>query len=343
MKTFEQIMVELRKKQYSPVYFLAGEEPYFIDKVCEKIENEALDEMSQSFDQQVVYGRDLMDAAQIISMSRVFPMMGGKRVVIVKEAQALKKWENFELYWQNPMESTILVICYKGKPNGTLKAFKGLNKTDYYAEFAQLRDYQINKWIVDYIAQWNASSRKSGEVSIDPSVVQLLSDNLGTDLNRIEKELQKLVNGCPEGTRVIDAALVERNIGISKDFNAFELQAALIAGDVVKANRISQYFAANPKEHSIIKEMIMLYRFFSTLMIYHYLPDKNAQTAAPILGLSPYAMKDYPLAARRFSKGKTFNIIGYIRQADARSKGIDYPTAANEADIWKELIYKILH
>jgi len=135
---------------------------------------------------------------------------------------------------------------------------------------------------------------------------------------------------------------VERNIGISKDFNGFELQDALVKGDVVKANRIVNYFAANPKEHTIIKELPLLFRFFSNLMIYLYLPDKTDRVAAPVLGVSPYAMKNYAAAARRYSKGKTFNIIGYIRQADAKSKGIDNPSAS-EAEIWKELIYKILH
>lgn len=336
-------MLELRQQQYSPVYFLAGEEPYFIDKVAQKIEAEALDETSKSFDQQVFYGRDLSDIGQVISMARQFPMMGGNQVIIVKEAQALKKWENFELYWKQPMPSTILVICYKGKPNGTFKAFKGLAQTDYYMESAKLRDYQINKWITDYITQWNKQSLRSGEVSIDPRVVQLLADSLGTDLGRIESELQKLVNGCPEGTKVIDAAMVERNIGISKDYNIFELQSALIDGDVVKANRITQYFAANTKEHSIIKELSLLFRFFSNLMIYLYLPDKSDRVAAPIMGVAPFQIRDYQKASRRFTKGKTFNIIGYIREADARSKGIDYPNASNEADIWKELIYKILH
>lgn len=340
MKTYEQIVLGLKKRQYSPLYFLAGEEPYFIDKIASKIEDEALDEMAQSFDQQVVYGRDLTDIGQVLAMARQFPMMGEKRVVILKEAQALKKWENFELYWQNPMPSTILVICYKAKPDARLNAFKGLSKTDYYFESARLRDYQINKWIVELI---NALAEKHGSVQVEPKVVQILADSLGTDLSRIENELEKLVGGLPEGVNLIDAAMVERNIGISKDFNGFELQSALVAGDVVKANRIVNYFAANPKEHSIVKELALMFRFFSNLMIYLYLPDKTDRVAAPVLGVSPYAMRDYQAASRRFSKGKTFKIIGYIREADARSKGIDFPNASNEADIWKELIYKILH
>ena len=335
MKTYEQIMLELRKKQYAPVYFLAGEEPYFIDKVASRIEAEALDETSKSFDQQVLYGRDLDNIGQVISYARQFPMMGQKTVLIVREAQMLKKWENFELYWQNPMPSTILVVCYKGKPDARLNAFKGIAKTDYYMESAKLRDYQINKWIADLIKEKN--------LQVEPKVVQILADSLGADMNRIEKELEKLVSGLPEGTQIIDAAMVERNIGISKDFNGFELQRALIDGDVVKANRIVNYFADNPKEHIIVKELPLLFRFFSNLLIYLYLPDKTDRVAAPILGVAPYAVRDYQAAARRFTKMKAFRAIGYIREADARSKGIDFPNSSNEADIWKELIYKILH
>ena len=328
-------MLELQKRQYSPVYFLTGEEPYFIDKVASKIEHEVLDETAASFDQQVLYGRDLEDIGQVISYARQFPMMGDKTVLIVREAQALKKWENFELYWKNPMPSTVLVICYKGKPNGTHKAFKGLSATDYYMESAKLRDYQINKWILSLIQE--------KQLQVEPKVVQILADSLGADMNRIEKELEKLVSGLPAGTHLIDAALVERNIGISKDFNGFELQRALIDGDLVKANRIVNYFAANPKEHTIIKELPLLFRFFSNLLIFLYLPDRSERAAAAALGISPYAVKDYQAASRRFTKMKAFKAIGYIREADARSKGIDFPNASNEADIWKELIYKIMH
>ena len=328
-------MLELQKKQYSPVYFLTGEEPYFIDKIASKIEHEVLDETAQSFDQQVLYGRDLESIGQVISLAQQFPMMGERTVIIVREAQALKKWENFELYWKNPMPSTVLVICYKGKPNGTFKAFKGLSATEYYMESAKLRDFQINKWIVDLIQQ--------KKLQVEPKVVQILADSLGADMNRIEKELEKLLSGLPEGTQLIDAAMVERNIGISKDFNGYELQRALIEGDVVKANRIVNYFASNSKDHAIQAELPLLFRFFSNLLIYLYLPDKSDRVAAQALGVSPYAVKDYMAASRRFTKMKAFRAIGYIREADARSKGIDYPGSSNTGDIWKELIYKIMH
>lgn len=334
MKTYDQIMLELQKKHYSPVYFLTGEEPYFIDKVASKIEQEALDEAAQSFDQQVLYGRDLDNIGQVIALARQFPMMGERTVVIVKEAQALKKWENFDLYWTNPMPSTILVICYKGKPDARQKAFKELSKIDGYMESAKLRDFQVGKWITDMIG--------AKRLRVEPKVVQILADSLGTDLSRIEKELDKLMSGLPEGAQTITAELVERNIGISKDFNGFELQDALVRGDVVKANRIVNYFADNSRDHNINQELALLFRFFSNLMIYHYLPDKSERVAAKALGVNPYFVRDYQAASRRFSKMQTFKAVGYIREADARSKGIDFPSA-DEGEIWKELIYKIMH
>ena len=195
---------------------------------------------------------------------------------------------------------------------------------------------------VKQILQRNKELQAMGdEVRIDDKVAKILADSLGTDLTKIVGALQKLVDGRPEGVKVIDADLVERNVGISKDFNAFELQTALVEGNVVKANRIAQYFATS-KDHPMIKELGILYGFFANLMIYHYLPDKSDRVAAPILGISPYFVKDYAAAARRFSAGKTFAIIGYFRDIDARLKGINNPSA-KDADLWKELIYKILH
>jgi DNA polymerase-3 subunit delta len=201
----------------------------------------------------------------------------------------------------------------------------------------------VEKWIRDYVADEAKKRKEKGEedIKIDEKVAKILADSLGTDLTKIVGSLQKLIDGRPEGVTVIDAELVERNIGISKDYNVFELQNALIAGDVVKANRITQYFASS-KDHPMIKELGILYGFFANLMIYHYLPDKSDRVAGPALGVAPYFVKDYVAAARRFSAGKTFAIIGYFREIDARLKGINNPSAM-DADLWKELIYKILH
>jgi DNA polymerase-3 subunit delta len=245
---------------------------------------------------------------------------------------------------ENPQPSTILVFCYKyGSPDKRLNLFKNWEKKGgVLMESEPLRDFQVEKWIREYVSQRNVELKEKGdEVRIDDKIAKILADSLGTDLTKIVGALQKLVDGRPEGVKVIDADLVERNVGISKDFNVFELQSALIAGDVVKANRITQYFAAS-KDHPMVKELGILYGFFANLMIYHYLPDKSDRVAGPALGVSPYFVKDYANAARRFSAGKTFAIIGYFREIDARLKGINNPSA-KDADLWKELIYKIMH
>lgn len=346
MAKYEEVMIGLKQGKYAPAYMLCGKESYYIDLVANYIEQNVLDEMAREFDQTIIYGKDLSsgDVAPVISAARGFAMMGGYKVIIVKEAQHIKKWEALALYMDNPQPSTILVFCYKyGSPDKRLALFKNWEKKGgVLMESEQLRDYQVEKWIRDYVAQRNKELKESGdEVQIDEKVTKILADSIGTDLTQIVGALQKLIDGRPEGVKVIDAALVERNIGISKDFNVFELQDALIKGDVVKANRITQYFATS-KDHPMVKELGILYGFFANLMIYHYLPDKSDRAAASALGVAPFFVKDYAAAAKRYSAGKTFAIIGYFRETDARLKGINNPSA-KDADLWKELIYKIMH
>lgn len=343
---YEEVMIGLKQGKYAPAYMLCGKESYYIDKVSDYIEQNVLDAMAREFDQTIIYGKDLAsgDVSPVIGAARGFAMMGGYKVIIVKEAQNIKKWEALAMYMDNPQPSTILVFCYKyGSPDKRLNLFKNWEKKGgVLMESEQLRDYQVEKWIRDYVAERNKELKALGdEVQIDEKVAKILADSLGTDLTQIVGSLQKLIDGRPEGVKVIDAALVERNIGISKDFNVFELQSALIAGDVVKANRITQYFA-NSKDHPMIKELGILYGFFANLMVYHYLPDKSDRVAGPALGVAPFFVKDYAAAARRFSAGKTFAIIGYFRDIDARLKGVNNPSA-KDGDLWKELIYKILH
>lgn len=347
MAKYEEVMIGLKQGKYAPAYMLCGKESYYIDKVADYIEQNVLDDMAREFDQTIIYGKDLSggDVSPVIGAARGFAMMGGYKVIIVKEAQNIKKWDALAIYMDNPQPSTILVFCYKyGSPDKRLNLFKNWEKKGgVLMESEQLRDYQVEKWIRDYVAEWNEAMKREGEeaIRIDEKVAKILADSIGNDLTQIVGALQKLIDGRPEGVKVIDAALVERNIGISKDFNVFELQSALIAGDVVKANRITQYFASS-KDHPMVKELGILYGFFANLMIYHYLPDKSDRVAASALGVSPFFVKDYAAAARRFSAGKTFAIIGYFREIDARLKGINNPSA-KDADLWKELIYKILH
>lgn len=347
MAKYEEVMIGLKQGKYAPAYMLCGKESYYIDKVADYIEQNVLDDMAREFDQTIIYGKDLSggDVSPVIGAARGFAMMGGYKVIIVKEAQNIKKWDALAMYMDNPQPSTILVFCYKyGSPDKRLNLFKNWEKKGgVLMESEQLRDYQVEKWIRDYVAEWNEAMKREGEeaIRIDEKVAKILADSIGNDLTQIVGALQKLIDGRPEGVKVIDAALVERNIGISKDFNVFELQSALIAGDVVKANRITQYFASS-KDHPMVKELGILYGFFANLMIYHYLPDKSDRVAASALGVSPFFVKDYAAAARQFSAGKTFAIIGYFREIDARLKGINNPSA-KDADLWKELIYKILH
>ena len=343
---YEEVMIGLKQGKYAPAYMLCGKEPYYIDKVADYIEQNVLDEIAREFDQTIIYGKDLAsgDVSAVIGAARGFAMMGGYKVIIVKEAQNIKKWEALAMYMDNPQPSTILVFCYKyGSPDKRLNLFKNWEKKGgVLMESDLLKDYQVEKWIRDYVAQRNKELKANGdEVQIDDKVTKILADSIGSDLTQIVGALQKLIDGRPEGVNVIDAALVERNIGISKDFNVFELQDALIKGDVVKANRITQYFASS-KDHPMVKELGVLYGFFANLMVYHYLPDKSDRAVASALGVNPYFVKDFAAAARRYSAGKTFAIIGYFRDTDARLKGINNPSA-KDADLWKELIYKIMH
>ena len=342
IKKYDDIIKALRADDYAPIYILCGEEPYYTDRVYTFIAGHALDEMAREFDQQVIYGRDLQgaDIAPVIGAARGFAMMGGRKVIIVREAQAIKKWDALGAYLDNMMPQTVLVICYNGKPDKRQGIWKKAAEHPQvvWLQSDKLRDYEVERWITNYIQEFR---NQHSEVSIDPRVAPLLADHLGTDLSAIVGALQKLIDGRPEGVNTIDVALVERNIGISKDYNIMELQAALIRGDIEKANRIAQYFAGS-KDHPMIREMAPLFTFFSNLLMYHYLPDKSQANVAKELGINPYFVKDYAAAAKRYPAGKTFLIVGYLRETDARLKGINNPSA-KDADLWKELLFRILH
>ena len=344
IKKFNDIMSALRAGTYAPIYILCGEEPYYIDRVFEFIAANALDEMAREFDQQVLYGRDLQgaDISPVIGAARGFAMMGGRKVLLVREAQAIKKWDALAVYLDNLMPQTVLVICYNGKPDKRQGVWKKAadHQQVVWLQSDKLRDYEVEKWINAYIADLNSQSQGQ-QLKIDPRIAPILADYLGTDLSAIVGALQKLIDGRPDGVSVIDTALVERNIGISKDYNIIELQTALINGDVARANRITQYFAGS-KDHPMVREMAPLFTFFSNLLMYHYLPDKSQATVARELGINPYFVKDYQTAARRYPAGKVFLIMGYLRETDARLKGINNPSA-KDADLWKELIFKIMH
>ena len=332
--SYEQILSDLRNKKYAPVYFLMGEEPFYIDVISDFIQNNVLDETEKEFDQTILYGKDV-DIATVINAAKRYPMMGGYQVLIVKEAQIIKDWDAIVHYLSNPLKSTILVLCYKyGTPDKRKKWFQEMGKIATVYESVKLRDYEVGSWITKYC--------KSKNVGIDDKAVAMLSEFLGTDLSKLVNELDKLVLTKPADMKLITPDLVEKNIGISKDFNVFELQAALINKDVLKANRIIRYFAENKKANPMVLVLSQLFKFFSDLMMYHYLPDKSQGTVASELRINPYFVKDYQKAAQSFNAWKTMNIISFIRETDARYKGIDNPST-DEGDLMKELIFKILH
>ncbi len=343
MTTPDDILRQLKSGQYPPVLLLSGDEPYYIDLVSDFIEHNILDEAAAAFDLTVIYGRDLAgaDIAPVIAAARGFSMMGGTKIVLVKEAQTIKKWDALSLYLDNPQPGTLLAICHKyGAPDKRLALWKSFEKKGGVQVVSEkLRDYKVAGWIRDYMQR--RLKDEGLNLRIADRVPEQLASYLGSDLSSIVSAVDKLLIGRPADCREIDMALVERNVGISKDYNVFELQDALVRGDVLKANRITQYFATS-KDHPMIKELGILFSFFQNLMLYHYLPDKNERAVASALGISPYFAKDYATAARRFSAMKTLRIIGYFRDTDARMKGINNPSA-KDPDLWKELIYKILH
>ena len=332
--THDQILAELQRKNYSPVYFLMGEEPFYIDEISDYIQNNVLDEGEREFDQTILYGKDV-EISTVINAAKRYPMLAKYQVLIIKEAQLIKVWDDLVYYLQNPLKSTILVFCYKyGTPDRRKKWVQEINKIGIVYESAKLRDYEIASWISKYC--------KSKNVAIDDKAVSMLSEFLGTDLSKLVNELDKLILTKPATSKSISPELVEKNIGISKDFNVFELQAALINRDVVKANRIIRYFADNKKSNPLVLVLSQLFKFFSDLMIFHYLSDKSQGNVATELRINPYFVKDYQNAAKVFNAWKTMNIISWIRETDARYKGIDNPST-DEADLMKELVFKILH
>jgi DNA polymerase III subunit delta len=332
--TYDQILSDLRLKKYAPVYFLMGEEPYYIDIISDFIQKNVLDESEKEFDQTILYGKDI-DISTVINAAKRYPMMGGYQVLIIKEAQIIKDWDNIVHYLSNPLKSTILVFCYKyGTPDKRKKWFQEMGKSGIVYESVKLRDYEVGSWITKYC--------RSKNVQIEEKAVAMLSEFLGTDLSKLVNEVDKLILTKPSESHSITPELIEKNIGISKDFNVFELQVALVNKDVLKANRIVRYFAENKKANPMVLTLSQLFKFFSDLMIYHYLSDKSQSAVASELRINPYFVKDYQKAAQSFGAWKTMNIISWIRKTDARYKGIDN-TSTDEGELLKELVFKILH
>ena len=335
--SFESIMRDLEAGKYAPVYYLIGDERYYIDKIADYIAEHALQPEERDFNQTILFGSDV-NASQIADLARRYPMMAERQVVIVKEAQNIKNTEALEHYFSNPMASTILVMCHKnGKVDGRKAGYvKAIKSAGVLFESAKLRDRDLPGFIENYL--------KARQVKIDAKSVQMIAENIGADLSRLVGELDKVIISLPEENRVVTPQTVEDQIGVSKEFNGFELRDAIVRRDVYKANQIIKYFDENPKAGSIYSFLPLLFNYFQNLMIAFYAPNNKSQEAvAEWLELrNAWGAKDYMTGMRNYSGMKVMQIISKIREIDAKSKGLDNPnTPAGE--LMKELIFYILH
>jgi DNA polymerase-3 subunit delta len=352
---YNSILSDLKKKQYKPVYFLMGDEPYFIDRISQQLEHHVLDETEREFNMSVLYGQDVTLQA-IISEAKGFPMMGDRKVVIIKEAQNIrgliekddsidegggkkekekeKKQHPLVAYLEHPQPSTILVFCCKYKTVDKRTSFaKALQKHAVLFHSEKIRDYKIQEWITQYM--------KEKGCNIGPKALMMLAEYLGTDLAKIVNETDKLLISLKPGAE-ITPELIQANIGISKEYNSFELNDAFGRRDVLKANRIVNYFGANEKEHPMVVTMSSLYNYFQKLLIIHFLPDKSKEAASRAVGVHPFIVGEYITAARGYPLGKLKQIFGFLHEYDLKSKGIDSGSTGH-GELLKELTFKILH
>ena len=323
-----------------------GEESYFIDEISDYIADNVLNDLEKEFNQTVVYGRDV-DVATILANAKRFPMMSNYQVVIVKEAQDVKNLipdskikddkkdkHPMEAYYENPLKSTILVLCYKYKTIDRRKTYaKSIEKHGVLYESDKLFDNQLPAWIQNFLRKKNYSIR--------PDAAVLLSEFLGSDLSKISNELTKLTINVPVGSEITPLH-IEQNIGISKDFNVFEFQRAIGKKDVFKCNQIINHFTANPRENPNIKILPSIYLFFVKILLYHYTPDKTKNSIASALGIHPFFFPEYQLAAKNYNLIKTKKIISLLRKYDLKSKGVDNATS-NDGELLKEFTYQVLH
>lgn len=334
MNEINTIVTNIKRGVVKPIYFLMGEEPYYIDKISEFIENTVLDEAEKGFNQVVMYGRDV-SIEEITSSAKRYPMMAEKQVIIVKEAQDLSRTiEKLLAYAENPQPTTVLVINYKYKKlDKRKKLYKAIEKSGVLFESKKLYDNQVSDWIRRVLSGKN--------YKIEAKAAQMLVEFLGTDLSKINNELDKLITILPEDS-IISPEDIEKNIGISKDFNNFELRKAVGEKQIVRANRIINYFAENPKNNPLVMTISLLNSFFTQLLQYHGLASKDKFSVAKSLGVNPYFVGDYATAARKYPMRKVSQIIGLIREADLKSKGVG-ANGMPQSDILKELLFKIMH
>ena len=332
--TYEQLMSSLKRKEYKPVYMLMGDESFYIDQIADYIEEHVLTEDEKAFNQTILYGKDT-SLGEIIMAAKRYPMMSPYQVIIVKEAQHIKNFDDLQFYLENPLNSTLLVFCHKyGKLVGRKKSTQEIEKKGVLFESKKLFDNQVAGWIESYV--------KSMQVGIDNKASNMLAEYLGNDLTRIVHEVEKLLITKPKEQTSITPELIERNIGISKDYNNFELVSALTNKDILKCNRIVDYFGKNTKNNPLVVTITVMFNFFSNLLFYHSLKDKSQMNVANELKINPYFVKDFQQAASRYNSAKVTQIISDIRKTDVQSKGFGN-SSISDYDLLKELVFKILH
>ncbi|MCL1933388.1 MAG: DNA polymerase III subunit delta [Candidatus Azobacteroides sp.] len=332
---FEEIQDSILKGNFHPVYLFQGEEAYYIDQLTDLLIEKVLDDSERDFNQYIFYGMD-SDVGTIINACKRFPMMSERQLVVVKEAQGLKNIDDLVHYVRQPLLSTVLAINFKhGKLDGRKKLSGEIGKTGIVFESKKLYENQIPAFITTYLHK-----RK---VKIDLKSAQMLTDYLGNDLGKLTNELEKLILLLSKENPVITSELIEQNIGISKDYNNFELQKALATKNILKANRIALHYEQDPKNNPLILTLAYLFTFFSNLMICHYEKNKSKSNLMAVLGFrSEIQIDDYLSALQNYKSGKTMQIISFIRECDARAKGVNN-VSVPDGSLFKELIYKIIH
>ncbi|HAB27075.1 MAG: DNA polymerase III subunit delta [Xanthomarina sp.] len=334
MDEVKQIITDIKNRNFKPIYFLMGEEPYYIDNISKYIESQVLSEEEKGFNQMVLYGRDV-SIEDVVGHAKRYPMMSEYQVVIVKEAQDLSRHiEKLVDYAENPQPTTILVFNYKYKTiDKRKKLYKTLKKSGVIFEGKKLYDNQVGDWIRRVLSGQN--------YTISPKAAQMLAEFLGTDLSKISNELEKLKIILPEGTQITPEH-IEQNIGISKDYNNFELQKAVGARDFVKANQIIKYFGENPKDNPMVVTVSLLYSFFSKLLHLHGLSDKSPRSVTAALKINPYFANEYIAAARNYPMKQVSSVIATLREFDVKSKGVG-SNAVKQGDLLKEMMVKIMN
>lgn len=337
MKELDLILKNIKNKELLPIYFFHGEEPYFMDVALKSFENDFLEEDEKAFNQTVVYGKDTT-FSDVLSLARQFPMMGDKQVIILKEAQEIKMIEKeaeaLKAYAENPVPSTLLVIAYKYKKVDARKSFaKILSKNKMLFLSEKIKDYEVAKWIQAEMTKLSFKTK--------PHIPTLLSDYLGTDLSRISNELQKLKMILKAG-ETIDDKMIESHIGISKDFNIFELIKALGKKDAANSFKIAHYLGKAPKQNAFPMMVGNLYNFFSNLVIFHTMKGASPQAQASALGINPYFIASFTESARFYNLKHCTRIISILREMDLKSKGLG-AVNMTESELLKEMVYKILN